>query len=75
MVDAHVHLEKGNYCIEWVQEFIQYARSRNIDELYFLEHTHIKSAPAYMMKWHLTTNTKITGIEKSMKMLGRLRIT
>lgn len=41
MVDAHVHLEKGNYCIEWVQEFIQYARSRNIDELYFLEHTHI----------------------------------
>lgn len=41
MVDAHVHLEKGNYCAEWVWKFIQYAISRNIDEIYFLEHTHI----------------------------------
>ena len=41
MVDAHVHLEKGVYCIEWVREFIQYAISRGIDEIYFLEHTHI----------------------------------
>ena len=41
MVDAHVHLEKGSYCKEWVQEFIQYALSRNIGEIYFLEHTHI----------------------------------
>ena len=41
MVDAHVHLEKGSYCIEWIQEFIQYALSRNINEVYFLEHTHI----------------------------------
>ena len=39
MVDAHVHLEKGSYCIEWIQEFIQYALSRNINEIYFLEHT------------------------------------
>lgn len=41
MVDAHVHLEKGNYDIEWVKEFINYALERNIDEIYFLEHTHI----------------------------------
>lgn len=41
MVDAHVHLEKGSYCIEWIREFIQYALSRNINEIYFLEHTHI----------------------------------
>ena len=41
MVDAHVHLEKGSYCIEWIQEFIQYALSRKINEIYFLEHTHI----------------------------------
>lgn len=41
MVDAHVHLEKGVYCIEWVREFVRYAISRNIDEIYFLEHTHI----------------------------------
>lgn len=41
MIDAHVHLEKGNYCIDWIQEFIQYALLRDIDEIYFLEHTHI----------------------------------
>ena len=41
MVDAHVHLEKGSYCIEWIQEFIQYTLLRNINEIYFLEHTHI----------------------------------
>lgn len=41
MIDAHVHLEKGQYCIEWIEEFIRYALSRNIDEIYFLEHTHI----------------------------------
>ncbi len=41
MVDAHVHLEKGSYCIEWLHEFIQYALSRDITEIYFLEHTHI----------------------------------
>lgn len=41
MVDAHVHLEKGDYCIEWICEFIRYALLRNIDEIYFLEHTHI----------------------------------
>lgn len=41
MVDARVHLEKGSYCIEWIREFVQYALSRNINEIYFLEHTHI----------------------------------
>ncbi len=41
MIDAHVHLEKGSYCIEWVQEFIRYALARGIDEIYLLEHTHI----------------------------------
>ena len=41
MVDAHVHLEKGKYCVEWIQEFIRYALARDIDEIYFLEHTHI----------------------------------
>lgn len=41
MIDAHVHLEKGEYSVEWLNEFIQYALSRNIDEIYFLEHTHI----------------------------------
>lgn len=41
MIDGHVHLEKGEYCIEWIQEFIHYALDRGIKEIYFLEHTHI----------------------------------
>lgn len=41
MIDGHVHLEKGEYCVEWVNQFIDYALDRGIDEIYFLEHTHI----------------------------------
>lgn len=41
MIDAHVHLEKGPYDVQWIEKFIQYAQSRNIQEIYFLEHTHI----------------------------------
>jgi histidinol-phosphatase (PHP family) len=41
MIDAHVHLEKGDYTIEWVQKFVQQAVERDIQEIYFLEHTHI----------------------------------
>lgn len=41
MIDGHVHLEKGDYCIEWINEFIHYALVRGIKEIYFLEHTHI----------------------------------
>lgn len=41
MIDAHVHLEKGPYTREWLQEFIFYAQERGIREIYFLEHTHI----------------------------------
>lgn len=41
MIDAHVHLEKGDYSVEWINQFVVYAVKRNIDEVYFLEHTHI----------------------------------
>lgn len=41
MIDGHVHLEKGEYCIKWVDEFISYALERGVKEIYFLEHTHI----------------------------------
>ena len=41
MIDAHVHLEKGDYSVEWINQFVAYAVKRNIDEIYFLEHTHI----------------------------------
>ncbi|MDE6389266.1 MAG: PHP domain-containing protein [Lachnospiraceae bacterium] len=41
MIDVHVHLEKGDYSVEWIKQFVAYAVKRNIDEIYFLEHTHI----------------------------------
>ena len=41
MIDAHVHLEKGDYTIEWIEQFIDYTVKRNIDEIFFLEHTYI----------------------------------
>ena len=41
MIDAFVHLENGNYSVEWIEQFVAYAVKRNIDEVYFLEHTHI----------------------------------
>ena len=41
MIDAHVHLEKGDYSVEWINQFVAYAVKRNIDKVYFLEHTHI----------------------------------
>ncbi|HIY61554.1 MAG TPA: hypothetical protein H9831_12890 [Candidatus Eisenbergiella pullistercoris] len=41
LTDAHVHLEKGNYTAEWLQQFIAVALRRNVGEIFFLEHTHI----------------------------------
>ena len=38
MIDAHVHLERGPYTIEWIYEFVKTARSRGIDEIWLLEH-------------------------------------
>ncbi len=26
MVDAHVHLEKGSYCREWIDQFVSYVQ-------------------------------------------------
>lgn len=25
MIDAHVHLEKSDYSVEWIKQFIEYA--------------------------------------------------
>lgn len=40
MRDCHVHIERGNYTIEWINEFIEHASYRGITELYLLEHSH-----------------------------------
>ena len=40
MTDMHVHLERGPYTKEWLNEFIAAARERGITTLGVLEHSH-----------------------------------
>ena len=58
MIDAHVHLEKGDYSVGWIKQFVAYAVKRNIDEIYFLEHTHI------FKEWRIMSIRRI-GIRKN----------
>lgn len=37
-IDTHVHLEKGDYSVEWIEQLIEYAVKRNIDEIYFFNY-------------------------------------
>ncbi len=37
-LDAHVHIEKGPYTVDWLEEFVETATRRHITEICFLEH-------------------------------------
>ena len=62
MTDAHVHIERGPYTLEWIGEFVKTAQARGIDELWLLEHNYrfkefvpmydrICAASAYIDDW------------------------
>jgi histidinol-phosphatase (PHP family) len=38
MTDCHIHLERGEYTKDWLDRFIETAVSRNISEIWLLEH-------------------------------------
>lgn len=38
MTDAHIHLERGPYTLDWINEFVGTAQTRGIDEIWLLEH-------------------------------------
>jgi histidinol-phosphatase (PHP family) len=40
MIDAHVHIERGPYNIEWIEQFVRQAVERGVKTLYLLEHSH-----------------------------------
>lgn len=40
MIDGHIHIERGNYSLDWINEFINYALKRGISEICLLEHSH-----------------------------------
>ncbi len=41
MIDAHVHLERGPYTVEWVSEFVASAKNAGITELCLLDHSYL----------------------------------
>lgn len=49
MIDAHVHLERGPYTLEWLERFVGFALKRGITRLCFLEHSHrfVEFLPCY----------------------------
>lgn len=40
MIDVHIHIERGQYTKEWIQQFINQAVKMGLDEIYLLEHSH-----------------------------------
>ena len=41
LTDAHIHLEKGPYTVEWTERFIAEAVRKNIGEIRLLEHCYL----------------------------------
>jgi histidinol-phosphatase (PHP family) len=38
MLDCHIHIERGDYTPEWIDNFVDTALERGLDEIYLLEH-------------------------------------
>lgn len=38
MIDGHIHIERGEYTLEWVNQFVNKAVEKQLDEIWLLEH-------------------------------------
>lgn len=38
MIDGHIHIERGEYTLEWIDEFVKKAVEMQVDEIGLLEH-------------------------------------
>ena len=38
MVDGHIHIERGEYTYEWINQFVKKAVEKQLDEIWLLEH-------------------------------------
>lgn len=38
MVDGHIHIERGKYTLEWIEQFVSKASEMQLDEIWLLEH-------------------------------------
>ena len=41
MIDGHIHIERGDYSLEWIEQFVNKAVEMKIDEIWLLEHCYI----------------------------------
>lgn len=40
MIDGHIHIERGEYTLEWIQRFVDKAVEMHLDEIRLLEHNY-----------------------------------
>ena len=84
MIDVHVHLEKGPYTKEWLDEFVNKAIERKIKEVYFLEHTYVfkefyflydemKNYNAYQNNWYGNKVKKARSIKSYLKFVEEMK--
>ncbi len=38
MIDGHIHIERGAYTLDWINQFVSKAIEMEIDEIRLLEH-------------------------------------
>ena len=38
MIDGHIHIERGEYTLDWINQFVRRAVEMNLDEIRLLEH-------------------------------------
>lgn len=41
MIDGHIHIERGDYSLEWIGQFVDRAVRMHVDEIRLLEHSYI----------------------------------
>jgi histidinol-phosphatase (PHP family) len=40
LIDGHIHIERGSYSIDWINQFVKIALYRGLTEIHLLEHSH-----------------------------------
>lgn len=38
MLDCHIHIERSEYSLDWINQFVQTAKEKGLDEIWLLEH-------------------------------------
>ncbi len=84
MIDCHIHIERGPYTLEWLEQFIATAVSRDIEEIYLLEHSHrfhefkpmyqnVRAYNSYQREWLEHKSRECRSIEDYMAFISQAR--